>query len=450
MNETLTNRINYHIKELSELLGEKIREENKFIPTISRISTYSPVWDSNEMKAMLETISNQWFIYGLKSFEFEKEFAKLLGKKYSIFVNSGSSANLIAMFWLKESLKNINNNEQFEIITSTTGFSTTLSTIIQAGFKSVFVDASIGDYNIAVNNIEKNITKNTKAIFVAHMLGRPCEMSKIMEICDKYNLILIEDCCEALGSTYKNKLVGSFGKISTCSTFAAHNITTFEGGIVATDDEEVYTIIRKLRDWGRGCTCLTKNKVACGNRHRKWFEDIEELKDTEFDHRYVFDISGFNLKSTELQAVVGLEQIKKSEKFNQIRKYNYSRLCNIFSKYEQYFLILPYKDNVVPFAFPIYFNTVYKNKFEYKEHTGKTAVITYLEDNKIQTRNLMAGNLLVHKAFRQYDDYKKYQNSTLILKNVFLIGCHQGIDEEMLNYIESVIDNMIKEIYKET
>jgi len=401
-----------------------------------------PKFDSTEYCSAIESLLSGWFIGADLTLQFEKEFSKQMGKKYGIFVNSGSSANLLMVtaynIWKKQ--------DRINILTPLAGFPTTVNPIIQCNNQVTFIDVELDTLNLDLNILEQQlkVDKTISAVLFAHTLGNPPNLKQLLKILNEYNIDFLEDACDALGSTYQNKPLGSFGLMSTCSFFPAHHITTGEGGFVATDNYELYKILRSLRDWGRSCFCKGKEQNLskegiCGKRFQPWFSD---LPDIIYDHKYIFDHIGYNLKPLELQAAIGLEQIKKLSEFKQIRQRNYQELFKIFETYEDWF-ILPRptaEADVNWFAFPL---TV-KSTAPFT----RAQLIDYFESAKIQTRPFFAGNLLLHPAY----EYIKNQidledllnsNATQILKSTFFLGTSQIITLEMIEYIKKIFKEFI-------
>lgn len=413
-----------------------------------------PVFDESEYSVAIESILKGWFAFGNKCREVEKNFPKHFGKKLGAYVNSGSSANLLMMLAFKEKylqdksyFMKYDQAQHYKVITSVVGFPTTINPIIQAGLWPVFVDIDIPSLNMNLDLVEKvcKEQKYIKAIMYSPVLGNPTDNDRLLEICKKYDLVLLEDACDSLGSTYKGKLLGSFGEISTCSFFPAHHITSFEGGFVATDDARIDNIVHSLRDWGRDCMC---NKVSpeescskqpCMNRFKDWLKS-----GYNYDHRYVFSRIGYNLKPTEVQGAVLLEQIKKINDFDKIRKHNFERMLNIFKPYEEFFYLPePQKDaDVSWFAFLL---TLKENK-----HFSRDQFVEYLESKFIQTRSYFAGNILKQPAYKKYKEIynskgANFVKANYVTKNSFMLGCYQGLTDEMIDYIKESVDEYMKD-----
>ncbi len=432
-NKQIRKEIFDRVKELYKL--RKTRK--RFILGETKINYAGRVYDEKEIINLVDASLDFWLTAGRYAKQFEKQFAKFLGMKYCLLVNSGSSANLLAISALtspklgKRRLKPGN-----EIITTACGFPTTLNPIIQNNLVPVFIDIDLGTYNIQVNKIEKAITKKTKAIFIAHTLGNPADLDKILKIVKKYNLFLIEDNCDSLGSKYIGKYTGTFGDISTCSFYPAHHITMGEGGAVLTNDPLLKKIILSFRDWGRDCWCEPGQDNTCGKRF-SW--QLGKLP-YGYDHKYIYSHIGYNLKITDMQAAVGVAQLKKLPKFIDARKKNFTYLYNCLKKYEKYFILPQTTKNSEPswFGFPILV----------KENAPFTRadIVNYLEKNKIATRMLFGGNLLKQPAYQEikYKIYGTLQNTDLVMNNLFWIGVYPGMTNEKMKYIFKVVDKFFK------
>lgn len=410
------------------------------------VSYSGPHYDFNEYCAAVESLLDGWLIFGKKSREFEKQFPKFLGKKYGILTNSGSSANLLMYSAAKS--KNLYNFKQgTKIITPIVCFPTTINPIIQNGWQPIFVDVEIPSLNLDLNSVEELLKKDKdiRGIAFAHVLGNPPDMDRLMSLVDKYNLVFFEDACDALGSLYKGKKLGSFGHISTCSFFPAHHMTMGEGGFVATNDPKIRKVLTSIRDWGRACYCNTAkpgnvtSATACGNRFKEW---LPGAPDITYDHRYVFDEIGYNLKPLELQAAMGLSQLEKLPEMDNARRDNYKKLSNIFDKYKEFFYINEATEGSDPnwFAFLL---TVRENS-----HFSKHEFVSFLEKNKIQTRSYFSGNILYHPGYNHLiEEYNikdidnSFPNAKLATTNSFFLGTYIGLTDEKINYIEKVVGN---------
>lgn len=412
--------------------------KNKFIPGESYIPVSGKVFDKEEINNAIKVAKDGWWTEGEFSFKFEEEFKKYLGVKFVSLVNSGSSANLVALAALTSDLfgeKRLKAGDEF--ITTPVSFPTTVNPGIQYGLKPVFIDAESDTLNIDSKKIEAAITEKTRLIMIAHTLGTPFDLTEIMRLVKKYDLWLIEDCCDALGSKYDGKNLGTFGHISTFSFYPAHHMTMGEGGAVVTDNALINKSIRRFRDWGRDCWCGTGKDDSCKNRF-KW--KLGELP-YGYDHKYIYSEVGFNLKLTDFQAAIGLAQLKKLPEFIKKRQNNYKILYTFFKKYEKYFILMKNNEKVElsPFGFPL----VVKKDAPFT----RNELTEYLEKNKIGTRNVFAGNLLRHPAYiKCRDNFKivgEMKESDIIMNNAFWLGVWPGIDNQKLSYISRILENFI-------
>src|SRR3984957_20164051 len=381
-----------------------------------------------ELQLMVEASLDGWLTTGRFNDEFEAKLAAFLGVRYLITVNSGSSANLVAFTTLTSpSLGDRAIKPGDEVIGVAAGFPTTVNPILQFGAVPVFVDVELGTYNIDATQIEAAISPKTKAIMLAHTLGNPYNLETIVALCKKYNLWLIEDCCDALGATYDGKLVGTFGDIGTLSFYPAHHITMGEGGAVFTNNPELKLIAESFRDWGRDCYCAPGKDNTCGKRFCWKLGNLPE----GYDHKYTYSHLGYNLKITDMQAACALAQMDRLEGFVQARRDNFAYLHDKLQSCNE-FLILPHATpNSVPswFGFPI----------TLKPETGvkRVDLLNYLDQNKIGTRLLFAGNLtrqpyMIGRNFRVSGNLS---NTDVIMNQAFWLGVYPGLSTEHLDFI---------------
>jgi CDP-6-deoxy-D-xylo-4-hexulose-3-dehydrase len=412
------------------------KEESEFIPGVTSIPVSGKVLGHEEISLMIQSSLDAWLTTGKFNKQFEKQLAEFIGVKSLMTVNSGSSANLVAVSSLfSPKLKDKSIKKGDEIITVAAGFPTTINPIIINGAVPVFVDVNSETYNININLIEKAITKKTKAIVLAHTLGNPFDVGKVLEICKKYNLWLVEDCCDALGSTYDGKKVGNFGDLATLSFYPAHHITMGEGGAVFTNSIKLKRIAESIRDWGRDCYCEPGFDNTCKKRFDWKLGDLPH----GYDHKYTYSHLGYNLKITDMQAACGLGQLSKLEKFILKRKHNFNMIFKRLKKLEEY-IILPKKtQNSDPswFGFPI----TIKNK----DMFSRNEIVKNLNLKKIGTRLLFSGNITLQPYmkglnFRVSGDLK---NTNVILNSTFWIGVYPGISEKMIDYMCDVIEEYI-------
>ena len=447
---------------LSELIRKKIKILAKLYYRLekpdARKGSYIPVsgkvLGEEELENMLEATLDMWLTTGRFNKQFEKDFAQYLGTKYALTTTSGSSANLLALSALtshKLGEKRLQKGD--EVITVAAGFPTTVNPIVQNGLVPVFVDVEIGTYNINVDKIEKSITDKTKAIFVAHTLGNVFDLDKIQSICEKYKLWLIEDNCDALGAELNGKKVGTFGHIGTFSFYPAHHITMGEGGAVCTNDTELYRIIKSYRDWGRDCWCEPGHDDTCKKRFSMQLGKLP----FGYDHKYTYSHTGYNLKITDWQAACGLAQLKKIDKFIEIRNRNFNYLYEKLKEFEKYLILPTLNDNVKPSWFGFLISVRADAPFT------KIELVKFLEGNGIGTRQLFAGNLLrqplytdddiilriedskiLHSKNLTEEDFKKLPNTDFIMNATFWIGVYPGLPLKDLDFIISKINEFIK------
>ena len=419
--------------EILKLSSEyfKINNAQNFIPYISTVPVSGKVLDENDLNNLIKASMDLWLTAGDFTETFEKKLSKYLGIRHALFVNSGSSANLLALSALKI-FYNLNDGD--EVITSAVNFPTTVNPIIQNNLKPVFVDADSKTYNIDSSKIEKAITQKTKGIVLAHTLGNPFDLDKIKKICDENNLFLMEDMCDALGSKYDDKFVGTFGDVSTLSFYPAHHITTGEGGAVLTNKPKLKKIIESLRDWGRDCYCPPGQDNTCKKRFDWQLGGLPH----GYDHKYIYSHIGYNLKATDMQAAIGVTQLDKLEEFISKRKSNFNYLYEKLQKYE--FFDLPMweeKADVSWFGFPITINE--KASFTRGDLMNKFA------ENKIGTRFLFGGNILLQPAYEGLDlgNPDDYPNANRVVDRTFWIGVYPGLTVEMLDFVVLTIDEFI-------
>ena len=427
------NQLDKIENEILKLSSEyfKINNTQNFIPYISTVPVSGKVLDENDLNNLIKASMDLWLTAGDFTEKFEKKLSKYLGIRHALFVNSGSSANLLALSALKV-FYNLNDGD--EVITSAVNFPTTVNPIIQNNLQPVFVDADSKTYNIDSSKIEQAITKKTKGIVLAHTLGNPFEIDKIKKICDENNLFLMEDMCDALGSKYDDKFVGSFGDVSTLSFYPAHHITTGEGGAVLTNKPKLKKIIESLRDWGRDCYCPPGQDNTCKKRFDWQLGGLPH----GYDHKYIYSHIGYNLKATDMQAAIGVTQLDKLDEFISKRKSNFNYLYEKLQKYE--FFDLPMweeKADVSWFGFPITINE--KASFTRAELMNKFA------ENKIGTRFLFGGNILLQPAYEGLDlgNPDDYPNANRVVDRTFWIGVYPGLTVEMLDFIVLTIDEFI-------
>lgn len=405
-----------------------------------------PYFSSDEYVAAVKSILDGWLVMGNEGIRFESRFPKRLGKKLGLMTNSGSSANLLMMLALT-SKRGMNLPKGTKVITPIAGFPTTINPIFQVGFQPVFVDIELDTLNIDLNALEKACKDHpdAKIVTFAHVLGNPPNMERLMEIVEQYGLVLLEDCCDALGSTYDGRALGSFGKMASCSFYPAHHITTGEGGFVAVDDMETERIVRSFRDWGRGCYCVGKqNQLECGMCGTRFSNWLPSLPDDTFDHKYVYEEIGYNLKPTELQAALGFVQMQKLEEIGKMRRYNHARIVEIFKPFSQYFHLPFATEKADPDWFAVAITV--------KDGAGFTRAdfVQFLEARKIQTRPYFAGNIMLQPAYQGILDTKevieKFPVARKVTTDTFFLGCSPVITDEQIDYIEEVVTEFFDQL----
>lgn len=412
--------------------------------TGDRISYAKRVYDRSEMRNLIDSALEFWLTSGRYTKEFEERFAKYLGIRFCSLVNSGSSANLLAFMALTSPLlgdRKVNRGD--EVITVAAGFPTTVAPMIQYGAVPVFVDVTIPQYNIDVTMLEQAYSKKTKAVMIAHTLGNPFDLKVVKEFCDKYNLWLIEDNCDALGSEYEMdgvvKKTGTIGDIGTSSFYPPHHMTMGEGGAVYTDDPLLYKIIRSMRDWGRDCSCPSGMDNYCGHRYDGQYGELPK----GYDHKYVYSHFGYNLKATDLQAAIGCAQLDKIEEFAKKRREHFLILSEGLKDLADR-LILP---EALEHSDPSWFGYL----ITCKDGMNRNKVVQYLEEHGVQTRMLFAGNLTKHPCFDSirntgnvYRIVGNLENTDKIMKQSFWIGVYPGMTEEMLYDMVKMIKQAIE------
>lgn len=420
---------NYYIQSIDKPKGEKIQYAGH-------------IFDEKELISATECVLSTWLAGGKYTEKFEKMLGEFLGQKYVSFVNSGSSANLCAFMALtSRELGERRVKRGDEIITVAVGFPTTISPIIQYGAVPVFVDVTIPQYNIDISMLERALSDKTKAIMIAHSFGNPFNLDAVKRFCDEHNLWLIEDNCDALGAKYKingqYEYTGTVGDIGTSSFYPAHHITTGEGGAVYTNNPLLHKLIRSMRDWGRDCICPPGVDNYCGSRFDGQYGSLP----AGYDHKYVYSHFGYNLKASDMQAAVGVEQMKKLPIFIEKRNENF-RLLNESLADLQDKLILP---EACEESIPSWFAYV----ITVKESIERSKITRYLEEHKIQTRLFFAGNILRHPCFedlRADADYivvGELKNSDIITEKTFLVGVYPGISDKEIEFISGCIHDVL-------
>ncbi len=438
--EQLKQEILEKTKEYYELV-HKPQQEKKFIAGESRVNYAGRVFDATELQYLVDSSLDFWLTYGDYSKKFEKQLAKFLNVRWTFLVNSGSSANLLAFYALTSPLlKERQIKRGDEVITVAAGFPTTITPIVQYGAVPVFVDVELEYYNIDVTQLESALSSKTKAVMIAHTLGNPFNIKSVKKFCDKHNLWLIEDNCDALGSMYNGKLTGTWGDIGTSSFYPPHHMTMGEGGAVYTDNPILKKIMLSMRDWGRDCWCESGVDNTCGCRFSQSFGTLPE----GYDHKYIYSHFGFNLKVSDMQAAIGVAQLEKLPTFVKKRKENYKQLLVGLQNFEKYISIQKAIPNSDPSWFGFLITVNDGMKFTRNE------LSRFLEEHKIQTRNLFAGNILRHPLFdsminnRDYRVVGKLPNTDKIMNDSFWIGLYPGMGNDEIDYMINKIRDFIE------
>ncbi len=422
-------------KDIFKLVKRYYLERHKkktFSPGSGKIHYAARVYDENEMISAVDAVLDFWLTAGKYTKEFERKFSEFLNVKNTILVNSGSAANLLAVSSLMSSRLKDRLKPGDEVITCGLAFPTTVAPIIQNRLIPVFVDCRLDTFNIDEKLLEKAVSRRARAIQVTHTLGNPCDMERITRFADKYDLYLIEDACDALGSKFDKQYVGSFGDIATFSFYAAHHITMGEGGAVTAPDTNLSRILRSIRDWGRDCFCGDDSgpEGACGKRFDYFLKEINSA----YDHRYIYSDIGYNLKPTDIQSAIGVRQLEKLQGFIKKRKENFNKLYEALSRFKKYFLLPGWdkRSDVSWFAFPLCV----------KEGAGFTRqeIVKFLELKNIETRFIFAGNILNQPGYKNIECRVpgSLENADSVMKNGFFIGLYPGIGSAEINYIIKV------------
>jgi CDP-6-deoxy-D-xylo-4-hexulose-3-dehydrase len=440
----MSEQINNILNDVEIYIKDR-QSSSDWVEGRDQINYSGTYYDHREYVAAVKTLLSGWMGMGKDSNHFESLFPRHLGKKFGSLVNSGSSANLL-MYATLLSKNAYGLKKGTRIITPVAGFPTTINPILQLGFEPVFVDIELNTLNIDIDQFYNACkTSNAQVVCFAHVLGNPPNIDKILDICTQFNLILLEDCCDALGSMYDDKLLGSFGDMATCSFYPAHHISLGEGGFVATKNNELNDVVKSLRDWGRGCYCQGEkaNKLVCGTCGKRFSEWVSELPGEIFDHKYIYNEIGFNLKPIELQASIGLQQLHKLPVINTIRRHNFELLFETYRDYEKYFILPRATEKSDPawFAFPL---TVKENSpFTRKD------IVSYLEEKKIQTRPYFAGNILLQPGYsdirNNYFPNAKtdFPNATYATTSTFFHGTSPTISVKQMIYIRKMVKNFM-------
>ena len=399
-----------------------------FVPGRSHVPVSGKVFGAAEVEHLIEASLDAWLTTGRFAAQFERDFAAFMGVRCASLVNSGSSANLLALSCLTSpSLGDRRLRPGDEVITVAAGFPTTVNPILQNGLVPVFVDIELATYNVDVKQLEAALSGRTRAIILAHTLGNPFDLDVVTSFAKQHDLWLIEDCCDAVGSTYKDRSVGTFGHLATTSFYPAHHITMGEGGCVLTQSPALKKLVESFRDWGRDCWCDPGKADTCGRRFEWQLGDLP----CGYDHKYIYSHIGYNLKATDMQASVGVAQLQKLPSFIAARRENFAKLHTVLSDFEDIFILPEATPNSKPswFGFPL---AVRANA-----PLTRSQVVQFLESRKIATRLLFGGNLLRQPAYRDVPHrvVDRLVNTDFVMNNVFWIGLFPGITESMIEYV---------------
>lgn len=431
-------KLREEILKLVDRYAESAYREKAFEPGVTTIPPAGKVIGAQELKNMVEASLDGWLTTGRFNDAFEKKLKRFIGVRNAITTNSGSSANLLAL----TALTSPSHGDRAlkpgdEVITVAAGFPTTVNPIIINGLVPVFVDVDIPTYNIRPELIEAAVTDKTRAIMLAHTLGNPFNLDEVMRVAKKYNLWVVEDCCDALGSTYNGQPVGTFGDVGSVSFYPAHHITMGEGGAVFTDDNKLIRVLESFRDWGRDCYCAPGKDNTCGKRF-DW--QLGELP-CGYDHKYTYSHLGYNLKITDMQAACGLAQMDRLPEFIEARKRNFNYLRNRLNPLEEHLILPEATPNSDPswFGFPI---TLRKER-----GINRTKLLQYLDSKKIGTRLLFAGNLTRQPYFKgvSYRVYGSLVNTDTIMNQTFWLGIYPGLNEAMFDYTAEQLDRFVRQ-----
>jgi CDP-6-deoxy-D-xylo-4-hexulose-3-dehydrase len=402
--------------------------EREFVAGESPVPVAGRVFDGDEVEHLVDASLDFWLTTGRFAATFEKRFAKVFGRRHAILVNSGSSANLVACSALtSQKLGKRRIAPGDEVITVATGFPTTVNPIIQNGGVPVFLDVDVPTYNVDVTHLEDALTSRTRAVMMAHTLGNPFDLATITAFCEEHDLFLVEDCCDAVGTTYDGRHVGSFGEFATTSFYPAHHITMGEGGCVITNKGRLKVLAESFRDWGRDCWCDPGKENTCGKRFDQQFGTMPH----GYDHKYVYSHIGYNLKLTDMQAAVGVAQLDKLDVFVAARRANFARLHAGLTDLEEVFLLPEATPRSDPswFGFPIAVRP--------EAPVDRAEVVRHLDARNIHTRLLFGGNLLRQPAYRDIPHrvVGDLRNADFVMDNAFWIGVYPGLDDSQIDYV---------------
>ncbi len=422
---------------VEEFASVQFQEQNKLLPAALTVPVSGKVITVQELRLVVDAGLDGWFTTGRFAEDFEENFAHYMEQKFCLLTNSGSSANLLALAALTSpQLGNQRLKPGDEVITVAAGFPTTVNPIIQNRLLPVFVDVNLNDYSIDTKLLEKAWSPKVKAIMLAHTLGNPFNLDKILEFTKKYDLWLIEDCCDAVGSRYRDQMVGTFGAIATTSFFPAHHITMGEGGAVLTNDSQLKKIIQSFRDWGKDCWCAPGQDNACGKRFQWHSGNLPP----GYDHKYIYSHIGYNLKITDMQAALGVAQLKKINQFADIRKENFAYLHEQLQPSAKYLSLPEATPNSEPcwFGFPL--------RVKQNSPRPRSEIVEILNKNRIGTRNLFGGNLLKQPAYQNIKCRVPgtLDNTDKVMNSVFWLGIYHGLALEQLEFSAQTLNHILK------
>jgi CDP-6-deoxy-D-xylo-4-hexulose-3-dehydrase len=434
-------------QEILSLVEKYIQEKNAnktWTAGEDFVNYAGPLYDEAEITAAVGKLLDGWLVMGNDCARFENKFPRYFDKPNGVLTNSGSSANLLMMSALK-SKRGHNLPPGTKVLMPIAGFPTTLNPTLQVGFTPVFVDIELDTLNLDLDQVEDVLISNPdiRVITFAHVLGNPPDMDRLMTLVNKYNLILLEDCCDGLGTTYDGKLLGSFGEMASCSFYPAHHITMGEGGFVACRDKTTEDILRSFREWGRGCYCVgpEANKLKCGSCKKRFSDWIPALPGEIFDHKYVYDEIGYNIKPIELQGSMGLAQLEKLPIIEKRRRENYAALFKVFEQYENFFHLPRARAKSDPswFAFPL----TIRDGAPFK----RAEIVDFLEDARIQTRPYFAGNIMLQPAYDHLMDPQQARDefpvATKVMLDTFFLGTSPVVSLEQIDYIGTIVDKFM-------
>jgi len=425
--------IRKEIEKLTKIYYNTKFKKKEFIPGVTPVRYAGRYFDEEELINLVNSSLDFWLTAGENAESFENEFSEFFNIENSLLVNSGSSANLVAVSTLTSpKLKDKRLKPGDEVITVAAGFPTTIAPIVQNRLVPVFIDIELETYNAIPEMIEKAVSLKTKAIFMAHTLGNPFNLDIVKEIAKKHNLWIIEDNCDAVGSKYNEKYTGTFGDLATVSFYPAHHITMGEGGCVMTNDDELAKIARSFRDWGRDCYCASGEDNTCGIRFTQQFGNMP----IGYDHKFIYSHIGYNLKVTDMQAAIGRAQLKKLSFIIKKRRENFDILIKGLNKHKDKLILPKATDKSIPSWFGFILTVKDNQKY------NRSELLKFLSDNKIHTRNLFAGNILRQPAFREIDNriVGNLKNTDYVMNNTFFIGVYPGLDKPELEYVINIFD----------